>query len=313
MSKDFGGDIPLMRNLRQPAARRLQVWALRLLAALVGLWAARQVLTNEAFGWNYFLQYFFHPSIVKGVWLTAWLATVSMLLAIALGVVLALMDRSKSAGLQLFSRGYVALFRSVPTLVQILLWYNIGAFWPVLGFWIPFTDLGLGVAANDVINGVSAAILALGLQEAAYMSEIVRAGLVSVPKEQVDAARGLGMTTREANLRVVLPQALPVMLPPTGNAFVGQIKSTSLVAMIGGGDLLTNAQHIYQLNYRIIPLLMVASAWYMVLTVVATLLFLALERKLGRSSIRPAARDWRILLDWFGATNRRAGNQAGGI
>jgi len=121
------------------------------------------------------------------------------------------------------------------------------------------------------------------------------------------------MTTREANLRVVLPQALPVMLPPTGNAFVGQIKSTSLVAMIGGGDLLTNAQHIYQLNYRIIPLLMVASAWYMVLTVVATLLFLALERKLGRSSNRPAARDWRILLDWFGATNRRAGNQAGEI
>lgn len=272
------------RILRQPARWQVRTWLLRGLAVAVLVWAVWQVLTNQNFGWEHFRNYFFHPSILQGVWLTLWLAVVSMLVAVVFGVVLALMERSKSPGLQAFSRGYVALFRSVPMLVQLLLWYNIGAFWPVLGIWIPFTDIGFGVPANSVISGVSAAILALGLQEAAYMSEIVRAGLVSVPDEQVAAARGLGMTSRQAQLRVVLPQAVPVMLPPTGNAFVGQIKSTSLVAVIGGGDLLTTAQHIYQLNYRIVPLLLVASAWYLVLTIGATVLFYFIEAKFGRSS-----------------------------
>ena len=281
------------RVLRQPARRQVRVWLLRALALSVLFWAVWQVLTNQNFGWEHFRAYFFHPSILQGVWLTIWLAIVSMAVAVVIGVLLALMERSKSPGLRTFSRGYVALFRSVPMLVQLLLWYNIGAFWPVLGFWIPFTDIGWGIPANNDINGVSAAILALGLQEAAYMSEIVRAGLVSVPDEQVAAARGLGMTSRQAQVRVVLPQAVPVMLPPTGNAFVGQIKSTSLVAVIGGGDLLTTAQHIYQLNYRIVPLLLVASAWYLVLTIGATMLFYAIEARFGRSS---AARNERARL-----------------
>lgn len=278
------------RLLHQPARQQVRVWLLRTLAVAVLLWAIWQVLTNQNFGWEHFRNYFFHPSILQGVWLTLWLAIVSMLVAVVIGVVLALMDRSRSPGLRAFSKGYVALFRSVPMLVQLLLWYNIGAFWPVLGIWIPFTEIGWGVPANNVINGVSAAILALGLQEAAYMSEIVRAGLVSVPDEQVAAARGLGMTSRQAQLRVVLPQAVPVMLPPTGNAFVGQIKSTSLVAVIGGGDILTTAQHIYQLNYRIVPLLLVASAWYLVLTIGATILFYFIEVRFGRSSVARSER-----------------------
>ncbi len=163
-------------------------------------------------------------------------------------------------------------------LVQLLFWYNLAALYPVITLGLP----GVALNANQLISPTVAAILGLGLNEAAYMSEIVRAGILSVDHGQQEAASALGLTRMETMQRIILPQAMRVIVPPTGNETIGMLKTTSLVSVMAVHDLLYSAQIISARNYQVIPMLIVASLWYLVVTTILTTGQFYLERRFAR-------------------------------
>jgi len=189
-----------------------------------------------------------------------------------------------------FAIGYGWLFRGIPVLVQLIFWYNLALLFPRLSIGLPFTPWGVGVGTNAVITGFSAAVLGLGLNEAAYMAEIIRAGIIGVDAGQAEAARALGMRQPQVLRHVILPQAMRVIVPPTANQIILMLKATSLTAFIAGGDLLTQAEGIYSNNFQVIPLLIDASLWYISLTAVATLAQQMLERQVGRGVLSGGSR-----------------------
>lgn len=206
-----------------------------------------------------------------------------MTAGIALGTVLAVMRLSKNPILSTISRGYIWFFRGTPLLVQLIFWYNIAALYPVIAFGLPLggPSVVLG-SANVLISPLAAALLGLALNEAAYMAEIIRGGIGSVDKGQYDAARALGMNGGQLMRRVILPQAMRVVLPPTGNQVISMLKGTSLVSVLAISDLLYSAQIIYATNYQTIPLLIVASLWYLLMTTILSFFQTKLERRYGR-------------------------------
>ncbi|BCW72823.1 amino acid ABC transporter permease [Arthrobacter sp. NicSoilB8] len=167
--------------------------------------------------------------------------------------------------------------------MQLIFWYNIAALYPVIAFGLPFggPSLALG-SANVLITPLCAALLGLSLNEAAYMAEIIRGGIGSVDKGQYDAARALGMNGTQLMGLVILPQAMRVVLPPTGNQGISMLKGTSLVSVLAISDLLYSAQIIYSNNYQTIPLLIVASLWYLLMTTILSFFQTKLERRYGR-------------------------------
>src|SRR4029079_8085301 len=178
------------------------------------------------------------------------------------------------------------LFRGTPVLVQLLFWQFISALYPTLSFGIPFGPEVVHCDATHLITPFTAAILGLGLNEAAYMAEIVRAGIISVDEGQSDAASALGMTRLQTMRRIVLPQAMRVILPPTGNETISMLKTSSLVSVIAYTELLYSVQLIYSVNYETIPLLIVASMWYLIVTTVLSIGQYYLERRFGRGASR---------------------------
>jgi polar amino acid transport system permease protein len=178
--------------------------------------------------------------------------------------------------------GYLWFFRGTPLLVQLIFWYNIAAVFPHLILGIPFTSYHEVISTNSLISAFTAAVLGFSLHESAYMAEIVRAGILSVNAGQREAALSTGMTEAQAMRRVILPQAMRVIIPPTGNQAINLLKATSLVALISGGDLLSNVTDIYSVNYAVIPLLVVASIWYLMLVSIATVGQTHLERAVGK-------------------------------
>jgi polar amino acid transport system permease protein len=256
--------------------------------AVIGLYLAEAIwffATNDALPWDIVRGYLFEESILRGVWMTVKLTVVAMLVGIILGTVLAIMRLSENPVLRAFAGGYVWLFRGTPILVQLLFWFFLGTVMPEVTFGIPFgPEFTIG-ETSDVITPFMAAILGLGLNEAAYMAEIVRAGIGAVDKGQTEAAQALGMSPFTTYRRVVLPQAARVVVPPTSNQVISMLKLTSLVLVIGLSDLLTTAQLIYGRNFEQIALLIVASFWYLVLTTILTIVQVRLERRLGRSDL----------------------------
>lgn len=251
-------------------ARSLWRWVsgaavLAFLLLLVNLFA-----TNKNMRWDAVAKFMFDPQVTTGVIGTIELTVLGQGLAIALGFVIALFQQSQNPVSSAFAAAYVWFFRAVPLLVQLLFWFNIGLLIPFVGFSIPGTDFAFSVSTNDLISGFTAAILGLGLHEAAYMAEIIRAGILSVPQGQLDAALSIGLERGQAMRRIVLPQTIRVVIPPTGNQFIGLLKASSLVSAIGGGDLLTHVQYLYGENFLVIPMLMVATIWYLVLVTVAS-------------------------------------------
>lgn len=233
--------------------------------------------TNERFRWQVVGQYLTAPAILSGVWLTIWLTFVSMVIGVVLGIILAVMVRSKSGLLSWLASGYIWFFRGTPLLVQLVFWYNLSALLPSLSIGSAQIDI------NAIITPMTAAILGLGLNEGAYMAEIVRAGLLSVDNGQKEAAEALGLRPTQVLRKVILPQAMRAIIPPTGNQVVGMLKNTSLVSVLGAADLLHSAQVIYSMNFQTIPLLIVASLWYLVLTTVFSVGQHYLERYFSRS------------------------------
>ncbi|MFG3267520.1 MULTISPECIES: amino acid ABC transporter permease [Streptomyces] len=244
-------DIPRIVPHRRPGQWTAAVAVLLLL----GL-AVNSVLRNEAFRWDLVADYFTSDSVLRGLWLTLWLTAVVMVLGFALGTLLAAGRLSANPVLRSVSWGYVWLFRSIPILVQLLLWFNIGALYPQV----------FGVKTVNLFTPVAVAIIGLTLHEAAYAAEVVRGGILSVDRGQIEAAQALGLGRWRRWWRIVLPQAMRSIVPPAGNMLIGTLKGTSIVSVIAVQDLLFSVQLVYHRTYQVIPLLMVATVWYTVVT-----------------------------------------------
>ncbi len=258
-------------------------------AAIVLLFAAvlgQSLATNPRFQWDIVRHYFVSSRVLHGLVVTLELTAISMAIGIVLGIVLAVMRLSPNPLVSGASWLYIWLFRGTPVLVQILLWYNISALYPRLTLGIPFGPGFAHLNAGSLITPFVAGMLALGLNEGAYMAEIVRAGIISVEEGQTEAAQSLGMTRLQTIYRIVLPQAMRVIIPPTGNETISMLKTTSLVSVIATTDLLYSVQLIYSVNYRTIPLLTVASIWYLIVTTVLSIGQYYLERYFGRGASR---------------------------
>jgi len=248
---------------------------------------ASSMAANSRFEWGEVGHWFTSPRILHGLVKTIELTVTAMAIGIALGVLLAVMRLSPNPLVSGASWFYIWLFRGTPVLVQILLWYNIAALYPQFSLGLPF---GGGTFyhfhAATVITPFVAGMLGLGLNEAAYMAEIVRAGMLSVPEGQTQAAQSLGMRRLQTMRRVVLPQAMRVIVPPTGNETISMLKTSSLVSVIAVPELLYASQLIYAVNYLTIQLLIVASLWYLIVTTVLTIGQYYLERRYGRGTAR---------------------------
>lgn len=238
-------------------------------------------------------QHLFSEETLRGVGVTLYLTVVSMAIGMVGGIVLAVMRDAQNPILRGVALGYQWLFRGTPLLVQVIFWAYLGALYPRLFLGIPGTTIGIGFGqTSDVINITLAAILALGFNEAAYASEIIRAGMLSVPSGQSEAATALGMSRALRLRRIVLPQAMRVVVPPMGNETISMLKTTSLVSVVSGRDLMTSVENVYSQTFEVIPLLIVASIWYLAITSVLSLGQLWLERHFGRgyAAARPPRR-----------------------
>ncbi|MCU1480541.1 MAG: transporter permease [Subtercola sp.] len=227
-------------------------------------------------------KYLFAPSVLEGIANTLKLTVLSMVLALVVALLLATMRLSKNPVLRGISGLYVWFFRSIPLLVLLILWFNIAIIYPKIQLGIPFGPAWFTTDTQQIVNGFWAAVLAFGLQQAAYTSEIFRSALLAIPAGQSEAAAALGMTRRRTFFRVLLPQALKIAVPPISNDTINLLKGTSLAAFIAVPDLLYSVQTIYNRTYTIVPLLMVAAFWYALFVTVLSIGQYYLERALRR-------------------------------
>ena len=257
-------------------------WIAAGIVLLIVASVVRSAVTNDRFEWDVVGNYLFDTRILDGLVKTLELTVLGMAIGIVLGVILALMRLSANPVLSTVSWVYIWLFRGTPLLVQILILFNIAALYPAIDLGIPFGPSFIHINATNAITPFLAGMLALGFNEGAYMSEIVRAGIISVDEGQFDAAKAVGMTRGQTMRRVVLPQSMRVIIPPTGNETISMLKNSSLVYVIAVSELLYSATLIYSANYKTIPLLIVASIWYLAATTVLSIGQYFLERHYGR-------------------------------
>jgi polar amino acid transport system permease protein len=260
-------------------------------AAIVLVLAAAIVYsmaTNSRFQWSVVGDFLFDPRVMRGIRTTLELTVLAMVIGIVLGVLLAVMRLSPNPLVKGASWFYIWFFRGTPVLVQILFWgIAISALYPKLSIGIPFGGPVIASGnANHLITLFVAGVLGLGLNEGAYMAEIVRAGIISVDEGQHEAAASLGMTRLQTMRRIVLPQAMRVIIPPTGNETISMLKTTSLVSVIAVKDLTYTVTLIYSQNFKTIPLLMVAAIWYLFFTTILSIGQYYIERHYARGSSR---------------------------
>jgi polar amino acid transport system permease protein len=261
--------VPLRHYGRFAAA----VVVLFLLGALV-----LSIGRNEKVNWDTVGEIITSTNTLRGVWITILLTVIAMFAGLFLGTLSAVAGLSKNVVLRSVSLGFTWFFRGTPLLVQILFWYNLALFFPRIGPW----------DTNEVIPAFAAAALALSLNEGAYMSEIVRTGIQAIDPGQTEAAQSLGLTPVQTLRRVVLPQAMRIIIPPTGNETISMLKSTSLVSVIGSVyDLLTRLQILYRPKGLVIEYLFGASFWYLVLTTIFSVGQHFIEKRYGRGFDRP--------------------------
>ena len=260
------------------------------ICAAVLVWFAFTLATNPHISWPDVLFYLTFPKILDGIVVTLWLSVISTVLGLVIGVILAIMKLSANPVANLLSTLYIWFFRGTPVLVQLIFWFNLSFLFPTLTLAIPFTNIGYQWDMNTLMTGFNAAMLGLALNLGAYAAETVRAGIQAVDIGQTEAAESIGMTPGKRTRLIVLPQAVRIILPPIGNEFISMLKTTSLVYVVAGNDLMTNASQIYKQNGKIMELLIVVSIWYMVLTAIATYLQGKLEKKFGHSALPPTAR-----------------------
>ena len=235
--------------------------------------------------WSFVGRFLTVPAILSGIGNTIVMSILAMALGLVLGVAIAIMRMSTNPVLRAVSLGYVWLFRGTPAILQLLLWFNLALVFPTIG--IP----GLFESRTvDVMTPFVAALLGLGINQGAYTSEVVRAGLLSVDTGQYEAAKAIGMARLQALRRIILPQAMRVIIPPAGNEFIGMVKLTSLASVIQYAEVLHNAENIYYANARVIELLIVAGIWYLGVVTVLSLGQARIEARFARGAGRRAAR-----------------------
>lgn len=249
------------------------------LMALVG-WS---IATTPAFGWPTVARYLFDPRILAGLGQTLLLTVIIMAIAIVVGTIVAIMRLSDSVILNVFASAYIWFFRGAPALIQLIFWFNLSLVIREFSLTIPGIGTVFSVRTNDVMTPFVAAVVALSLHEAGYIAEIVRAGIKSVAGGQNEAASSLGMNRAQILRRIIMPQAMRFIVPPTGNETINLLKTTSLVTFIAVNDLLYAAQNIYARTFETIPLLIVVAIWYIAVVTILSVGQHFIERHYGRS------------------------------
>jgi polar amino acid transport system permease protein len=241
---------------------------------------------RERFEWSVINNYFLSSQIIKALGVTLALTVLAMAGGIAIGVVMAIMRLSPNPIVTGSAWVYIWFFRGTPVLVQLLFWYNAAYIFPTFSLGVPFGPALVHFNLNTWLTPFLAASVGLALNEGAYMSEIVRAGLISVDEGQNEAAQSIGMTRLMALRLIVIPQAMRVIIPPTGNETISMLKTTSLASVVVVAELTFTVEQIYSANYKTIPLLMVASLQYLWVTSVLMVGQYYLERHYARGSVR---------------------------
>ncbi|CAO0828908.1 amino acid ABC transporter permease [Streptomyces microflavus] len=244
------------------------------------------LVTNPGWEWDVFAQFFSAPVTLKAVWLTLQLTFYGTVLGFALGIVLAFMRLSASPFLRTVAYGYIWTFRSIPLIVQLLFWFNLAYLYKELQFGIPFGPGFFTFDTMNLVGAVSAAVLGLALHQAAYAAEIVRGGVLAVGGEQLEAAAALGIPKFRQLRRIVLPQAMRSILPNAANEIISLFKGTSIVSVMAIGELFYQVQVVYGRSGRVVPLLMVATAWYILLTTALSVIQYYVERHYSKGAVR---------------------------
>ncbi len=271
------------------------VVVLGLFASLIAAFARGQI------DWATVAEYLAMPVLLSGLGNTLLITFLSMLIAVALGIVFAIMRMSRNPVTNSVANLYIWFFRGTPVYLQLLLWFNLALVFPEidLGFW--------RARMVDVMTPLLAALLGLGINEGAYMTEIVRGGILSVDRGQLDAASSIGMTRMTAMQRIVLPQAMRVIVPSIGNEFIGLLKTSSMASAIAFTELLQRAQMIYFVNAKVIELLIVAAAWYLVIVTIFSILQSLVELRFARGQGHENPPSFMARL----ARNLRPGHRSG--
>jgi polar amino acid transport system permease protein len=281
-------------------------WVAAAILLLLAAMFVHGLVTNPAWQWGTVGQYLFSAQVLGGLLLTLALTGLAMVIGIVLGVVIAVMRLSTNPIVSGIAWLYAWFFRGTPVLVQIVFWSFIGLLYRAPGLGIPFGTVFVYFDANALIPVFLGVTLGLGLNEAAYMSEIVRAGILSVDTGQTEAAEALGMTRLTVLRRIVLPQAMRIILPPTGNEVISMLKTTSLATIVAVHELFGVVQFIYGNNFKQIPLLVVASLWYLALTSVLSIGQYYIERRYSRGTVQVRKASWLSRLMSAGAGGAEA-------
>ncbi len=227
--------------------------------------------------WKVVGQFFTAPAILGGLVNTVIMTICAMALGITLGVIFAIMAMSPNAVMRGCAAFYIWFFRGTPLILQLLIWFNLALVFPTIGISGVFS-----VRTIDVIGPFMATLLGLGINQGAYTAEVVRSGILSVDHGQTEAAKTIGMTRLTTLRRIVLPQAMRVIIPPVGNEVVSMVKLTSIASVIQFSEILRNAQTIYYANARVIELLIVAAGWYLIVVSILSLGQIFLERHFAK-------------------------------
>jgi polar amino acid transport system permease protein len=298
--------------IRAVPVRHVGRWVSGVVILFIAFIVVRSVIINDSLHWPVVGDYLFNDRILHGLQNTLILTVISMLIGVVGGILLAVMRLSPNPLMSGAAGVYIWLFRGTPLITQLLVWFFLGLAYPKLGLGIPFGPVFVSWDTNTLITPFMASLLGLGLNEAAYMAEIVRGGILSVDGGQLEAASALGMRRTTTLRRIILPQAMRVIIPPTGNETIAMLKTTSLVVVIGYTELMVAAQTIYSQNLKTVPLLIVAAIWYLFLTSILTLIQRQIERRFSRGSARsvPAGDKWssRMLGFRFSTGARGGGN-----
>jgi polar amino acid transport system permease protein len=291
MSAAASSALPQARSLQELAGltiiprRHHGRWVATTLILGVLLWLMKAFADGDI-AWGVVRQFFTAPAIMTGLWNTIVMTACAMALGIALGVVFAIMYMSPNPVLRGVALFYIWFFRGTPLLLQLLLWFNLALVFPKLGIAGVFE-----VRTVDVMTPFVATLLGLGMNQGAYTAEVVRSGILSVDAGQTEAAKSIGMTRLTALRRIVLPQAMRVIIPPVGNEFISMVKLTSIASVIQYSEILRNAQTIYYANARVIELLIVAAAWYLMVVTLLQIGQYFLEKHFAKGRGERRARD----------------------
>ena len=272
----IGRDLAGVAGLKLVPRRYYGRWVAAALIILVLAWIIKAFAEGQI-DWKVVGQFFTAPAILAGLVNTIIMTVCAMALGIALGVIFAIMYMSPNPVLRGVALFYIWFFRGTPLLLQLLLWFNLALVFPTIG--IPGV---IEWRTIDVIGPFMATLLGLGMNQGAYTAEVVRGGILSVDVGQTEAAKSIGMTRLTTLRRIVLPQAMRVIIPPVGNEVISMVKLTSIASVIQFSEILRNAQTVYYANARVIELLIVAAGWYLIVVTLLQIGQFFLERHFSK-------------------------------